>query len=78
MTKPFTSQIGPAILFGGIPFYIGAIFWFFPERMSKIFLALPSLAPKLDKWLFSPKAMKVTGVLWWLFGVGMWCDILLK
>lgn len=77
MTRPISSQILPAVIFGGLPFYIGAIFWFFPDLMSKIFRATGFLWPELAERLYSKKAMKIMGVIWWVFGGVMWTTILL-
>jgi len=77
MGKPISAQIVPAVLFGGIPFYIGAIFWFFPSRMSSLFKFSGSLWPDLSEKIYSPKAMRWMGAGWVIFGIIMWIDILL-
>ena len=77
MGRSISSQLLPATLFGGLPFYIGAIFWFFPNKMSSVFMSTGGLWPKLSERLYSPKAMKVCGILWGVFGIVMWASILL-
>jgi len=77
MSRPISSQILPAVVFGGLPFYLGALFWFFPDRLSRFFKATGSAWPKLSERIYSPKAMKITGIVWWMLGVCMWASVLL-
>jgi hypothetical protein len=76
MMKPFAGHPAAAVLIGGLPFYLGALFGLFPERMSALFMLSGRSWPQLSRVLYSPKAMKVIGVFWVILGIAMWASIL--
>lgn len=75
--KVSNDELLPAVVFGGLPFYIGIAFLLFPRFFSAVFRRCSGGPPKYTEIFCSPTAVRVGGVVWIAFGFVIWAVVLL-